>query len=105
MPLSEPRIRVPHDRTRQHLSRRALEDHLAEIEYIDVLADLTHQRHVVLNQEDADATLSDRAYQDLPEASRLHGVEPRGRFVEQEEIERPGKDARQFDHAALAGRK
>src|SRR5277367_2335466 len=76
-------VGIPHDRARQHFSPRALEDKLTEVEHVDVLADLAHQCHVVLDQEDTDATLGDRAPKDLPEAPRLAAVEPRRWFVEQ----------------------
>src|ERR1700722_6704751 len=68
-------IGVPHNRARQHVRPRSLEDKLAEVEHVDVLADLAYQCHVVFDQEDADTTVSDRAPKNLPEAPRLAGVE------------------------------
>src|SRR5580700_5988253 len=47
----------PDDVAVEHLGRAAFKDQAAEVEHVDVGADLAHEGHVVLDQQDARAPL------------------------------------------------
>ena len=61
----------------------ALDDHLAEVEHVDVVADVEHQRDVVIDQQHAGAGCRDVADAGS-QATALGGVEAGGRLVEQQ---------------------
>ena len=58
----------PHDITGQHLVGCTLKDKAAEVQDIDVGADLPDQGHIVLNQEDSGAPLRHHSGQDIAES-------------------------------------
>src|SRR5579863_3782796 len=61
----------PDDVAVEHLGRAAFEDQAAEVEHVDVGADLAHEGHVVLDQQDARAPLGHHPAQHVAEAHRL----------------------------------
>jgi hypothetical protein len=79
-----------HDRRRHDLTGRALENRLAEVEDVNVLAHSGHESHVVLDEQNPDAVLIDDAAQSISEPRCLYPIETRGRLVEQEYPRRPG---------------
>ena len=58
-----------------------MRDDLAEVEHIDVVADVQHQAHVVIDQEQTDAEV-EKAAQVLSELLALLRIKAGGRFVE-----------------------
>src|SRR5205809_8029437 len=93
----------PDDLGVANLARYALEERQAEVDDVDVVADLHDQRHVVLDQEDAGPPPGDDLPEDLTESLRLRAVEAGGRLVEEENLEVPGDGPGQLDEPALAG--
>ena len=64
---------------------RAVGDLLAVVEHDDVVGDLHHHAHVVLDEEDRDLVLAADEAEELVEFGRLARVEAGGRLVEAEE--------------------
>ena len=69
-----------------HLRRRALGEHPAEVEDVDVVADPEHQRDVVLDDEHRQAELAAQRQQPLAELVGLVRPHARGRLVEQQDV-------------------
>ena len=86
-----------------HVGRGALEDLGAEVQHVHVVADVHHQRHVVLHQEDADVPFRHDPGEYRAEAFSLRPVEAGRRLVEQQDVELPGQAAGQLDQPPLAG--
>ena len=63
----------------------AFGDDATEVEHVDVVAHVEHERDVVVDQEDAGAGDADVA-DPVAEPLALGGVEARGRFVEEEDL-------------------
>ena len=91
------------DLGRQHLLGRPLEDHLAEVEHVHLLAGLLDQGHVVLDEEQANPHLVDDSLQDLAEVLGLGCIEPGRGLVEEDGVEGAGEDAGQLDEPPLPG--
>ena len=66
----------------KHLSRRALEDQLSEVQHPDLIADLTDQRHVVFDDEDSRPSLRYHLGEDMSEVLGFGRVQTRGRFIQ-----------------------
>ena len=64
---SEPRYAALDDVARDHLGRGSLEQHPAEVEHVDAVAHLLHERHVVLDEQDPEPAFGDDVAQDLAE--------------------------------------
>src|SRR5947207_1269387 len=71
---------------------------------MDELADVHDQRHVVLDQEDADVGAGAEALEDPADPGGLFGVEARRRLVEQEDPVPAGDRPGQFHQPLLARR-
>ncbi len=84
------RVRLPaeigllHDGVGLHGGGITTGDDQAVVEHVDAGADLHHQRHVVLDQQDAHP-FGRQLPEHLTEAMRLLRVETRARLVEQED--------------------
>ena len=74
----------------------------AEVQHVDVLANLAHKRHVVLDEEDAAAPVGHDGSQHLAEPLGLAAVQAGGGLVHQEHVERAGQHPGQLDQPALA---
>src|SRR5690606_7634089 len=86
------------------LASRALEDQLAEVEDVDLIADPEDEPHVVLYEEDAAPPFGDDGAEHVAERPRLLALEPRRRLVAEEHREPAGQHPGQLDEAALPGR-
>ena len=76
---------------------------MPEVEDVEVVADGHDERHVVLDDEDAETAFGHDVLEDRPEHFGLVLVEAGRRFVEEQELEAAGQGAGQFDEAFLAG--
>ena len=79
-------VGVDHDRVLLDLGRRALRDHLAEVEHDDPLRHRHHELHVVLDQQHGDAQLGAHLADQLPELDLLGRVGPRRGLVQQQHL-------------------
>ncbi len=104
MASSSPRYAARTERATCDSCGCAFEDQSAEVEHIDVVADVHHECHVVLDKQDPEAALRYDARQYVAEVLRLAMVEAGGRFVEKKQVEVPGKAARELDQASLTCR-
>src|SRR5687768_3496636 len=86
-----------------HLGRRAFGDLLAVVEHQHAVADVHHQPHVVLDQQQRDAVVADAPDQ-LAERNALRGVHARGRLVQGEELGLGGEGPRDLEPALVAVR-
>src|SRR5438105_5988591 len=99
-----PEICRTHQVAVQGVVRGSLIDDLAEVQDVDPLADFGDQRHVVLDEEDPHSGFGDVVGENLAEGVGLGGIQPRGRLVQQQELERRGDRPGQLHQAPLAGR-
>src|SRR5258708_29448939 len=60
-PLFRPEVRGTHDAARLRVGRRPLEDALAKVENVEVLADRHDETHVVFYEQDGDVAIRDEA--------------------------------------------
>src|ERR1051325_2164244 len=82
-----------------HLRGLAFGDFLAVVEHHHAVADVHHQPHVVLDEQDRDALRADR-FDERAQPEGLGGVHPRRRLVQREELGR-GREGACHLHAAL----
>jgi hypothetical protein len=66
-------------------SRRAFGDLAAVVEDADVVRDIHHHAHVVLDQQDGDAFVARQVFEEFVEFGRFAWVEAGRRFVEAEQ--------------------
>ena len=98
---SEPRYAACTSSLARTSSGRAVEQRATEVEHVDVLADLHHQRHVVLDQQQTRPAFGHDPLQHRAEALGLGRVETRRRFVEQDDVEVAGQAARRARRVAV----
>ncbi len=84
------------------LARRAVGDLGAVVEHDDMVGDLHHHRHVVLDQQDGGAVLLADREQQRVELEALARVEAGGRLVEAEQHRIGAHRARDFEPALVA---
>ena len=94
-------IGLGHTAVRLHDRGRAARDQHAEVEHVDLLAQVEHEVHVVVDHEDRDAAVADSA-EALAEPLALHGVEPAGGFVEEDDARVADQGARDGDELTLS---
>ncbi len=75
----------------------ALGDLLAEVQHRDLVGDVHHQAHVVLDQQDGDAPVADLK-EEFHQGFGLGGVQPGRRLVEQEELRIGDEGPCQLEH-------
>ena len=85
-------IRFDDFRISLHGRGMAFGDFLAVIEHHNAVADVHHQPHVMLDEQQRDAVVADAPDQ-LAERNALGGVHPRGRLVQREELGVGGEPA------------
>jgi hypothetical protein len=83
----------------QNFRRRAVGDAFAEIEHRDVIGDLLHHRHVVIDDKDRQP-VSFEAREQTNEFVFLNVIETGSWFIEEQQLRAAGESAGDF-HAAL----
>ena len=96
-----PRYAVDTCSVRPDLLRGPGRDQRAEVEDVDRVAQVQHEAHVVVDQQDRDAGVA-HLPQPLGQPEALGAVEPGRRFVEQEESGLTGQGTGHRDELALA---
>ena len=86
----------------QHLVRRSLDDHLAEVEYVAAVGECGDEFDVVLDEQDGEALLRLHFAQRLSKRVGLGAVETRRRLVEQQHFRLGHERTADLDQAALA---
>ena len=91
-----------------HVVRRALDEQLAEVEAVHVVADAHDERHVVLDHRDRQPEVRAQLEQRVAELVRLLRTHARRRLVEQQHLRVGGEHRRDLDalqRAVRAGRR
>src|SRR5256885_7724945 len=86
----------------QHLVRRSLDDHLAEVEYVAAVGECGDEFDVVLDEQDGEALLRLHFAQRLSKRVGLGAVETRRRLVEQQHFRLGHERTADLDQATLA---
>src|SRR5215475_1594372 len=73
-----------HGRGRVHARGRPLENQRAEVQHVHAVANLADERHVMLDDQDAEPALGHHRAQDRREGLGLVPVQARGRLVQQQ---------------------
>jgi hypothetical protein len=99
---SEPQVGLDHARMLLHLLRRAGGQHLALVHGQHAVADLGHQRHVVLHHQHRDAQFMLDVLDPERHVLGLLDVEAGGGLVQQQQLGLGAQRPRQFHHLAHA---
>ena len=100
---ADPQVRLENGTIALDLGRRAVGDHAAEIEDVDVVAHVHHERHVVFDDQHGEPVAGQRR-EERTEPLGLLVVEPGCGLVEQQHPWRCREGACDLDHPGGAGR-
>ena len=99
---TDPQIDFLHLRAGADVLGRSAFQHLAEMQHRDLVGDVEHDIHVMLDQQDRQ--VCDRALGEIRHFRRLAGRQAGGRLVEQQDVRIAGKPDHDLELALLAMR-